>query len=87
MISALDKLERAQMGWWRWFFRPLRSLEPGILRTHPITAERIGRLLKLADGPADKELPKWHFRDWGRSAHFPSVGINFFSDKKLRRTA
>ncbi len=49
LASALQKLERYQRGWLEQIFMPGRRVpEPGWLRTHPPTEERIRRLLALA---------------------------------------
>jgi heat shock protein HtpX len=49
MATALEKLERSQLGnWWQWFLMPYRAIQPNVLRTHPATEQRVERLRKLA---------------------------------------
>jgi heat shock protein HtpX len=48
LASALDKLERSQVGTWERLFMPGRSIPlPSSLRTHPLTEDRVKRLLSL----------------------------------------
>lgn len=48
LASALDKLERYQGRFWEQMILPGRHLpEPSLLRTHPPTPQRIGRLMDL----------------------------------------
>jgi heat shock protein HtpX len=48
LALSLDKLERAQHGWFERIFLPRgRQSQPSLLRTHPATEERIERLLAL----------------------------------------
>lgn len=48
LASALQKLERAQGRRWETVFLPGgRIPDPSVLRTHPVTAERVKRLLAL----------------------------------------
>jgi heat shock protein HtpX len=52
LASALVKLERFQGGLLETLFLPGRRLpDPSLLRTHPSTEERIGRLLSLEERP------------------------------------
>lgn len=54
LASALEKLERLQMGpWERILFPGRRMPDPSLLRTHPSTDERIRRLLALYAPPAE----------------------------------
>ena len=49
LASALEKLERAQRSsWLARLFGAYRALEPNVLRTHPVTEERIERLRQMA---------------------------------------
>lgn len=58
LASALEKLERAQRGSiWRRFFMPYQVQEPTVLRTHPVTEERIDRLRHLAGNNASGDFP------------------------------
>jgi heat shock protein HtpX len=48
LASALEKLERLQVGGWERIMFPGRRMpDPSLLRTHPPTEERIRRLLSL----------------------------------------
>lgn len=73
LASALDKLERLQGGWME---RMFMARAPGWLRTHPLTKERIRRLLELERelpprmavpdagplfAPAVVRAPRWHW--------------------------
>jgi len=52
LAAALEKLERRQGRFWEEILFPGRRIpDPSLLRTHPPTAERVRRLLRLA-GPA-----------------------------------
>ena len=56
LISALAKIEQAQGGWLERVFMPGRRIpEPSLLRTHPETRERIGRLVALKPALAGVE--------------------------------
>jgi len=87
MVSALDKLERAQWGWWRRLFQPFRVLEPNVLRTHPVTEERIDRIERLFGESNASRLPKWHYAGVPSSATPTIFGLNLFSANNLRRPA
>jgi len=51
LASALAKLDRAQRGMWESLMLPgARTPEPSVLRSHPATAERIERLMRLRAG-------------------------------------
>jgi heat shock protein HtpX len=68
LAAALDKLERYQGGWVERLLLPGRRVpDPSLLRTHPPTAERVRRLLKLAPRRAalgvPLELEDWETRD------------------------
>jgi heat shock protein HtpX len=57
LASALTKLERAQGRAWENVFLPTgRNPNPSVLRTHPLTAERVKRLMALKAG-VDPRLP------------------------------
>jgi heat shock protein HtpX len=73
LASALAKIERRQGGWLEKILMPGRGIpEPSLLRTHPETAERIGRLmslkgagiaaqpLRLYDAPVDRHWGMGH---------------------------
>lgn len=48
LASALEKIERYQGGWLESILMPGRKVpDPGMLRTHPHTQERVNRLLSL----------------------------------------
>lgn len=48
LASALLKLEAmVKPSWWQQIFLPGDSPEPNALRTHPVTKDRVGRLLEL----------------------------------------
>ena len=54
LMSALDKIEHYQGGWIERVFMPNRRLpDPSLLRTHPLTEERIKRLYELAQQQPD----------------------------------
>lgn len=54
LASALEKLERLQIGGWERIMFPGRRMpDPSLLRTHPPTEERIRRLLALQAAPAE----------------------------------
>lgn len=58
LASALEQLERSQRSLLQRLFIPTRQQEePSLLRTHPATAERIQRLLELAEKPLTARLP------------------------------
>jgi heat shock protein HtpX len=64
MASALEKLERSQWGsWWQRIFLPYRAMQPNVLRTHPVTEERIRRLRQLATNASasDHHVPPVEF--------------------------
>lgn len=57
LASALTKLERAQGRGWENVFLPTgRNPNPSVLRTHPLTSERVKRLMALKAG-IDPRLP------------------------------
>ncbi|WP_194164527.1 zinc metalloprotease HtpX [Microvirga thermotolerans] len=57
LASALAKLERYEGGLLETLFLPGRRIpHPSLLRTHPDTRKRIGRLLALRVGPTEQEL-------------------------------
>jgi heat shock protein HtpX len=69
LASALAKIERVQGGWLERIFMPGRGIpEPSLLRTHPETDERIGRLMSLKV-PADKAASPARFQD--HEGHWP----------------
>jgi heat shock protein HtpX len=75
MASALEKLERSQWGsWWQRIFLPYRAMQPNVLRTHPVTEERIKRLQQLATNASasDHHVPPIEFSLAGFST---STGI------------
>lgn len=49
LASALARLERIQRSWRAWLLPGWGNTEPSWLRTHPITAARINRLMAFAD--------------------------------------
>ncbi|HEY9051738.1 MAG TPA: zinc metalloprotease HtpX [Gammaproteobacteria bacterium] len=54
LMAALDKIEHYQGGWMERVFMPNRKLpDPSLLRTHPLTEERIKRLYELAQQQSD----------------------------------
>ncbi len=56
LASALAKLERLQGGLWRRILLPGHGVpEPSVLRTHPVTSERVRRLLELELEPEPRE--------------------------------
>jgi heat shock protein HtpX len=58
LASALQKLDRYQGRHWEEILLPGRRMrEPSLLRTHPPTAERVGRLLSLYGEAASPILP------------------------------
>lgn len=58
LASALEKLHRAEGGFWeRLLFPGRRSPDPSLLRTHPRTDERIRRLLDLYVPAEMPDLP------------------------------
>jgi heat shock protein HtpX len=58
LIRALAKIEQVQGGWLERIFMPGRRIpEPSLLRTHPETRERIGRLMALKPALAGVEAP------------------------------
>lgn len=62
LARALVKIEQIQGGWFERIFLPGRRIpEPSLLRTHPLTDERVARLLSLrrsaaAQRPGDPDL-------------------------------
>jgi heat shock protein HtpX len=58
LASALEKLEREGRGLFDWVLMPgRRDPEPSVLRSHPNTRERVGRLLELAGRPGVQPGP------------------------------
>ena len=52
LAAALARLERAQGRLWESIFLPGgRTPDPSVLRTHPLTAERVARLMALKAAP------------------------------------
>lgn len=48
LASALTKIEKVQGGWLERVFMPGKGIpEPSLLRTHPLTQERVARLMSL----------------------------------------
>jgi len=71
MAAALVRLETPEIAWWQRLFMPTRrEPSPSLLRSHPLTAERIARLKELrpaaqhitADFIADPGSPWLHPR-------------------------
>lgn len=75
LMSALDKIEHYQGGWIERVFMPGRRLpDPSLLRTHPLTEERIKRLYELSqhedrmhpftilEEELEHQLPRTHTR-------------------------
>lgn len=59
LASALHKIEQAQGSWFDRMLRPgRRETQPAILRTHPHTDERIGRLQEMVGEASSTTLPK-----------------------------
>ena len=57
LASALPKLEKAQGRIWEGLMLPgSRIPDPSILRTHPVTAERVARLMALKAAPGGPEF-------------------------------
>jgi heat shock protein HtpX len=57
LASALAKIERVQGGWLERIFMPGRGVpDPSLLRTHPETPQRIGRLMALKPAYRDADL-------------------------------
>ena len=57
LASALTKLEKAQGRIWEGLMLPgSRIPDPSILRTHPVTAERVARLMALKAAPGGPDL-------------------------------
>lgn len=55
LAAALGKLERAQGRLWETIFLPGgRTPDPSVLRTHPLTRDRIERLLSLKSAVAER---------------------------------
>lgn len=55
LASGLAKIERLSRSWFERIFLPGRRIpEPSLLRTHPVTEERIKRLLELEGAPGQK---------------------------------
>jgi heat shock protein HtpX len=74
LASALAKLERYQGAYWEEILLPGRRMpEPSLLRTHPPTAERIQRLLALAEEAEPPALPPVRHRlpSWAAAAAVP----------------
>ena len=70
LASALEKLERYQGRFWEQILMPGRRVpDPSLLRTHPETADRIGRLLALVPRPSRSGLP------FAEDASVPGVGM------------
>lgn len=61
LMSALAKIEHYQGGWMERVFMPNRKLpDPSLLRTHPLTEERIKRLYELAQQQSDSHIHPHH---------------------------
>ncbi|MDH3280323.1 MAG: zinc metalloprotease HtpX [Gammaproteobacteria bacterium] len=75
LSAALAKIKRAQGGWWERIFFPGRRIpEPSLLRTHPVTGERIARLMALKPDVAGADvLPVGAAVDLGPFAGRPVV--------------
>jgi heat shock protein HtpX len=59
LASALEKLERYQGHFWEDMMLPVpgrRIPQPSLLRSHPLTAERVARLRSLHDRPLLPQL-------------------------------
>lgn len=68
LARALAKMERIQGGWLERLFLPGRRIpEPSLLRTHPPTEERIGRLMALQPRLKDAAGP------WGNGPILPDM--------------
>jgi heat shock protein HtpX len=68
LASALGKMERYKGRFWEDIFLPgRRDPEPSVLRSHPVTEERIRRLVELSQEIAPPDLPD------GREAHHSMV--------------
>lgn len=61
LASALAKIERVSRSWRAWLLPGWGNPEPSWLRTHPATAERIERLLEVAQPPAMPPFPSARF--------------------------
>ncbi len=49
LARALLKIERGMSHWWRWILPGSEGMAPSLLRTHPLTTERVRRLESLVD--------------------------------------
>lgn len=64
LISALDKIEHYQGGWLERVFMPNRRMpDPSLLRTHPLTEERVKRLYELAQQQSENTNQPWRHDD------------------------
>lgn len=62
LAHALAKIEQVQGGWLERIFLPGRRVpEPSLLRTHPLTEERIARLMALQPQGTQTVFPLLHF--------------------------
>lgn len=78
LARALAKMERIQGGWLERLFLPGRRIpEPSLLRTHPPTEERIGRLMALQPRLKDAAGP------WGNGPILPDMDALW--DERVRR--
>jgi len=63
LASALEKLERYQGHFWEDMMLPVpgrRIPQPSLLRSHPLTSERVARLRALAGKPLLPQIPAAH---------------------------
>ncbi|MFQ5519535.1 MAG: Zn-dependent protease, partial [Mariprofundus sp.] len=81
LAQALAKIEQSGVPWWQLLFMPgNREVSPSLLRSHPLTSERIERLRQIA-----REYPQRHpllrqtalpeIRIMTRPLHWQPLGI------------
>jgi len=76
LASALAKIERMSGGLLERIFLPGRRVpEPSLFRTHPVTEERIRRLLELEGREIEKPVDHVQAHSFSDLHHLPSLLI------------